>query len=268
MRKVFFGMVALVASTTFAPLAIAADMTAPYSKAPALVAPEPTWTGWYVGVNGGYMGSNVNAGVNLTGTDTGIGGLGSALKQGAIPGNFNGEYDGYLLGGTVGYNWQVNPFVVVGLEAFFDGGKATGGFDTAIAPPTFAPTQTVGRREIDNLGTLRGRFGLTIVGPLFFYATGGLAVAEHKLGIGASGPYAPPLNAFNLTSSTAVGWTVGGGMEYMWGPHWSFKAEWLWVDLGSISSTIPYTYGANASSLTASTRDHMDVLLVGVNYRF
>ena len=54
----------------------------------------------------------------------------------------------------------------------------------------------------------------------------------------------------------------------MFAPHWSLKAEYLYVDLGSISSTINYAYGANTSSLTATVRDTMNIVRGGINYHF
>jgi outer membrane immunogenic protein len=34
-----------------------------------------------------------------------------------------------------------------------------------------------------------------------------------------------------------VGWTAGGGAEWMCGQNWSVKAEVLYVDLGSYTTT-------------------------------
>ncbi len=269
MKKILFGTVALVASAAFGPLAIAADMPAPiYTKAP--VAPEPTWTGWYVGVNGGAD-TSMSGQVNTRGTDTGAGGLGSALAAGAIPapGAFFVDNNGYLIGGTLGYNWQINTFWVAGVEGDFDGGSRKSSNLLILVPGTFAPTTTFANREIESLGTVRGRLGFTIVGPMLFYGTGGLAVAQRSFGIGAIGPsYGPPLNAFSQTTNTATGWTVGAGVEFMWGPHWSFKGEWLYVDLGNISSSIAYAYPGNNSTLTATIQDHENIIRAGINYRF
>jgi outer membrane immunogenic protein len=33
-------------------------------------------------------------------------------------------------------------------------------------------------------------------------------------------------------TDTRVGWTAGGGWEWMFAPRWSFKAEYLYYDLG------------------------------------
>lgn len=261
MNKINSGVVAILASAMLGSAAIAADMPAPLTKAPP---PLPTWTGWYIGINGAGF-SSVSNNIGIAGTDTGTAGLGAALAAGAIPAPINLQYNGWLLGGTIGYNWQLNPLWVVGLEGDFDGGKAKSTFAT-----TGTPITTSAVRELDDLGLVRARLGMTVLAPLVTYVTGGLAFGERKLGIGAVDPAValPPLSAFNEVSNLGVGWTVGGGLEYMFGPHWSFKGEFVYVDLGRTSSTISYSYPGNTSSLTATVRDHEEIVLAGVNYRF
>jgi len=98
-------------------------------------APPPVylgWTGLYVGVNGGWYGSTDNTITNI-GTDTSIAGLGSALRLGLIPGAVSLSHNGFIGGGQIGYNWQVNPAWVVGIEADFDG--VTGGKSSVASSP-------------------------------------------------------------------------------------------------------------------------------------
>jgi outer membrane immunogenic protein len=107
---------------------------------------------------------------------------------------------------------------------------------------------------IDWLGTLRGRVGYLITPTLLAYATGGLAYggvhgsATHSAIIqgvvtGLQGPLAgfngtlglPTVPGAGQFSNTQVGWTVGGGVEWMFMPSWSLKAEALYYDLGSVA---------------------------------
>ena len=44
------------------------------------------------------------------------------------------------------------------------------------------------------------------------------------------------MNAFGF-SNTPTGWTAGGGVEWMFAPHWSAKVEYLYVDLSSNGAT-------------------------------
>src|SRR5260370_40139981 len=82
----FAGLVALASA------AAAADLSPryqqPYAKAP-VYAPGFSWAGFYLGINGG-------------------GGWGRAEWTGVDKVNISGA----LIGGTVGYNWQVNQFGV------------------------------------------------------------------------------------------------------------------------------------------------------------
>lgn len=252
MKKSGPAVVAIVIAAMFGSPAIAADM-------PALKAPPPSpvayWNGWYIGINGAGF-SSVTNNIGLSGT----GALGAFLAAGLMPTPINLQYSGWLLGGTLGYNWQLTSLFALGLEADIDGGKAKSSFATAGIPIT---TNAV--RELDDLGFFRARFGMTILPPLFTYVTGGLAIGERKLGIGAVDPaLAPALSTFNEASNFGAGWTAGFGLEYMFGPHWSFKGEFIYVDLGKVSSTISYA----GSSLTASVNDHEEIVLAGINYRF
>jgi outer membrane immunogenic protein len=265
MNRDVFCILAVISPIVLGPAsAVAADMPTPF-KAPVI--PEiAVWNGWYVGINGGAINTRDSV-VRFTGTDTGGGGLGAALAAGAIPNSFGFDYNGYLLGGTVGYNWQIHPLWVVGIEGDLDGGKAKQGVN--IPSISGAPiVNTIITREIDDLATIRARLGLTIVGPLMFYATGGAAFAEHKLGIGATGALATPINTSSQTSGFVTGWTTGFGVEFMWGQHLSFKGEYLYVDFGNINSAITYTYPGNTSSLSGVVKDRDNVVRVGVNYRF
>jgi outer membrane immunogenic protein len=106
---------------------------------------------------------------------------------------------------------------------------------------------------IDWLGTVRARVGYLITPTLLAYATGGLAYggvngsAVHSVIMqgtvsGLQGVFAPfngPLGLPTVPgagqfSNTQVGWTVGGGFEWMFMPNWSLKAEALYYDLGNV----------------------------------
>jgi outer membrane immunogenic protein len=272
-RLLSFAVAAL--SLGYGTTAFAADAPARapapiYVKAP--IKPVQTWAGFYLGGNAGWVGS-ANNNINLTGTDTGSAGLGSMLAAGVIPGTINLGDNGFLGGGQLGYNWQFGSWVL-GLEGDLDWASAKSSIsvpDVAFLPPIgiHTPLTTDASRELDWLGTVRGRIGYTPIAPLLIYGTGGLAVGEHKLGIGVSDPTAtPPANLFNQTSDTSVGWTAGAGFEWMFASHWSAKAEYLYVDLGNISSTVNYAYGANTSSLTGTLHETDNIVRGGINYHF
>jgi outer membrane immunogenic protein len=80
-------------------------------------------------------------------------------------------------------------------------------------------------------------------------------------------------------SNTQVGWTAGGGLEWMFMPNWSAKAEYLYYDLGNISATSVSTISPLVTSDTLSTaqlfrsstisgRINGNLIRAGVNYHF
>jgi outer membrane immunogenic protein len=266
----------LLTTVAFGALAVpamAADMApAPMMyKAPVPVPVACAWCGLYIGVNLGWAGSSSDNLTN-TGTDSGLGGLGNALNNGRIPATVGMNNNGFIGGGQIGYNWQIAPAWVAGLEADFDGlGKssntATFAFPGSAASVPFTSTFTSG---LDTLGTVRGRIGYLWTPALLAYATGGLAYGETKLGSTWSCPTCAPVGALALTSTGySTGWTVGAGLEWQFLPRWSVKAEYLYVDLGSRSETITYAYpAANNSSLTSTIHEKDNIVRAGLNYRF
>ena len=113
MRKVL-GLVG--ATVLFAGPALAADLPL---KAPAMPLVVSSWTGWYVGLNAGYHwgGECVNTVTrnifSVGGLNGNIGGAVATQGTGAVcPAD-----KGFIGGGQLGYNWQINPSIVAGLEA-------------------------------------------------------------------------------------------------------------------------------------------------------
>jgi outer membrane immunogenic protein len=141
---------------------------------------------------------------------------------------------GFLGGGQIGYNWQVNPAWVVGLEADFQGsnlgGSATVGGRFPLFGGGFAPNPATftANDKLDWFGTVRGRVGLSI-GRQLFYTTAGLAYGQAAL----STNFATPFFTFPASATvTKTGWIAGIGTEGAFIGNWSAKAELLYYDLG------------------------------------
>jgi outer membrane immunogenic protein len=246
---------------------LAADMAV---KAP----PQPAacvWCGWYAGFNAGWVGFSGST-INNTGTDTGPGGLGSALAVGFIPSSVGVGPEGFLGGVQVGFNWQ-NGNWVYGLEADFDGSSARKTASFAVNIPPFAPITSQFGLGVDWFSTVRGRLGVTIAPSLLAYVTGGVAIADLQLSnTFICATCGPPSNTESTTANSnktvSVGGTVGGGMEWMIAPHVSLKAEYLFADLGTTRSAIFYTYIGGSSSLTSSVHNKLNIGRAGLNWHF
>jgi outer membrane immunogenic protein len=245
-------------------VAVVIGLTSVASAAPL---PVYSWAGWYIGGNTGWVGSERN--ITNTGTDTGTNGLGTALRQGNIPASVDLSNNGFIGGGQIGYNWQAGNWVY-GFEADFDGASAESS-TTVTQPPNIAHGGgATFNRELDWLATIRGRIGITATPSFLLFATGGLAVGQTKIGNFVFCPMCPqPVDTINQNTNTSAGWTVGAGAEWMFAPRWSLKAEYLYVDLGSHSSTITAAYaGPNTSTLTSTFRDSENIVRGGINYHF
>lgn len=202
------------------------------------------WTGVYLGGNLGY-----GVGRNAT-TQAFAGVLTDRLTIGP---------DGVLGGGQIGYNWQSGA-AVIGLEGDIQG---TDQRDTIcrLCQPTAGFLYQNFTQEVSWFATVRGRLGYAS-GPALFYVTGGAAFGEIKTTVNQQ---SPPLNATSQFTNRKAGWTLGGGVEAALLGNWSVKAEYLYLDLGSISQTV-IAPGFTASTLVSDVRDH--VARVGLNYRF
>jgi outer membrane immunogenic protein len=253
----------LIAGSALASLcatsAFAADLPV---KAPPMVAAVYSWTGFYVGVNGGYSWGRSNATVDPTVV---------------FATNIRHDVDGGLGGGQIGYNWQVNPKWLLGVEADIQGtGERGSSVDTlpSIRLPGIGITGTAtSNTSFPWFATFRGRVGWLPDPSLLLYATGGAAVGEVKFNtqttltaqlFDGNTPRGAPILAVGPTvfdSNTRVGWTVGGGIEKKFDPHWSAKLEYLYIDLGSATY-----FGGTADETRVSFHDH--VFRAGINYEF
>lgn len=287
MKRILIGSAAII--SLFATSAFAADMARPYTKAPVVVDPGYNWTGFYVGLNGGYSWGRANT------TISGVSPLAPLFPVGAFA-PFSRDVNGGIAGGQAGYNWQVDRKWVLGLEGDiqWSGERSSSSlslvgpryFSNAIgipvgpAGPDFNSiiTQTLNvSHELSWFATFRGRVGWLADPQTLLYATGGLAVGEFRysgqtttsiqvFGPGGAGlvPQGAPLvfaGAAASSSDTRVGWTVGAGIERKFTPNWSLKAEYLYMDFGS------RTFFSGTLN-EARVSFHDQVARVGINYQF
>ena len=115
-----------------------------------------------------------------------------------------------------------------------------------------APCEGLIRRRLVG-ALLRGRLGFLITPTLLVYGTGGFAYGGLN-GNGITGNY----------SNTRTGWTAGGGVEWMFMPNWSAKAEYLYTDLSSTNQT----YWGTGYQVGYHHHPQFNTVRAGVNYHF
>ncbi len=148
--------------------------------------------------------------------------------------------NGVIGGGQAGYNYWQSGNWVVGLEADIQGSGERGSA-TFVCPNCSSSTVTTSVTEKLNwFGTVRPRLGWTVTPTTMIYATGGLAYGElNDSGVISN---ATTATSFNI-SKTSAGWTAGGGIEGQLIGNWTWKIEYLFMELqepsGMVETSIP-----------------------------
>lgn len=194
------------------------------NKAPmGMMMPSDKWNGVYVGVHGGYAFSNWLPPAQGTG-----------LSQIELNGGFGGI--------QAGYNIQLSPHWLIGVEQDVSFGKVSG---TASQP--FPGPVVSGKTEA--FGTVRARFGY-ILGDALLYETTGIAWAYNTGGLNFITPaQQAAAGADALTySEKHLQWgvAVGGGIEWFVMPSLSVKGEFQYIYL-----TKEQFFGGTTESATA-----------------
>jgi outer membrane immunogenic protein len=222
-------LLATVSTLALVGTASAADLPRVITKAPT-AAIAPTWTGPYIGLNGGVAWHRAR----LTYTQ-----LAPFFTD-----QFSLTEVGATAGAQAGYNWQWQNFVA-GIEADLNWIDGAGG---RIFPGANFST------SLNRLATIRGRAGITL-SPTLVYVTGGFARGKVE-NTSIVGP-----RTF-VDRDTRSGWTAGGGIEHMFASNWTAKAEVLYVDLGD-SRTI-----FNGGGYSSRFRNTAIIGRIGLNLRW
>jgi outer membrane immunogenic protein len=285
--------------------AMAADLARPVYRAPVAVAvPVYTWTGWYAGLNAGWVDATGQVNTNAApvsfpfGDPNTICGTPPCPPQratqtlaAAATSQLNNKRSGFIGGGQFGYNYQFGAFVA-GVETDIQGSSLRGDTSTANSVLTDTTlgtnrglwlTDTTVSRRLDYFGTLRARIGVTATPAFLLYATGGLAYggvrSDTSLTVASNVFGVPTAVTSGSFSENRAGWTVGGGLEWMFLRNWSAKLEYLYYDLGSATyATGGYSLdvlptalpGGGIAAIATNTSVHFrgDIVRVGLNYKF
>jgi outer membrane immunogenic protein len=245
LRKTLLSLATVSIALGTIQVASAADLPArPVYKEP-LYTPAWSWTGVYIGINGGFGGDKVRY----------------PFSAPTIPvtGEASVTSSGFFAGGQIGYNYQWANNWVVGLEADIQWSNIESELAASAATPGGALSLNAGT-ELKWYGTVRGRFGYAW-DRLFLYGTGGFAYGSTTTTLNASG-FGGDV-AFSH-DNTKVGWTAGGGLEYAITRNVSFKTEYLYLDLG----TDNVTSSAFGFPITIDEHTTAHTIKAGLNWKF
>ena len=230
MKKFLLSASAIVAVAAASTSAFAADLPArTYTKAPAYTAPAVVynWTGFYIG---GHVGGAFGDSNSLT-SDSG-------RFMGGVQGGFDYQFaTNWVLGIEANYSWMGsnNPGFL-----YSNGTTLTG--------------------NNSELGSVTGRLGYTW-GPTMLYAKGGYAWrGNNDLVVTTPVLGATPVG---VDGNSKSGYTVGGGLEYMFTPSWSGKIEYQYYNFGNTTLTST----AFPAGVTSFNNDE-HTIKAGLNYRF
>jgi outer membrane immunogenic protein len=279
MKKLAIG---ILAATALSGSAMAADMPL---KARPLPVEVFSWTGCYVGLNGGWKGGRFRESVD---TPAGI-----AVIPGLTPTAFAADHidlgrlnvDSGAIGGQVGCRWQTASQWVFGVEGDFDWTDLHGTVTQRTAGTggsVFVPGDFFGNRARWE-SSVRG-----IVGRSFdkwlIYATGGLAITDVRMDsnfiatVSAQVPF--PASA-GSDSRTLYGFTIGAGAAYALSRNWDIGAEYRYSQysgqnfgLGSVAAVCGFVPGkaVTVGCFNTTATGHKDLttneILFKLNYRF
>jgi outer membrane immunogenic protein len=246
MKKIAVAVAAV--SILFTGAASAADLAArPYTKAPPPpVAAVYDWTGFYIGVNGGW-GSSRKCWDIVTPAGAFFGAEGCHDATGGV------------VGGQVGYRWQMSNWVF-GLEAQGDWSDLRG--QRVSQQFILVPNDAYSRTRINAFGLFTGQVGYAWNNALL-YVKGGAAVTDDRY----DHVVVLTNTVFDTARETRWGGVVGVGVEYGFSPNWSAAVEYdhLFMQDRTLNFTQPNT---GLLSTIDRVRQDVDLVTVRVNYRF
>jgi outer membrane immunogenic protein len=254
--------------------ALAADMAAPVYKAPPPVAPAWSWTGFYIGLNGGGVWGKDH--LTSSPADAGTAAFWAPCSvAGACPFDYGNGSTGTSgeFGAQAGYNWQISNFLIgVETDVQWTDTKSNSAVALANVGTGFVPFNGQATSKLDWFGTTRGRLGVLAAPTWLLYGTGGVAYGTVKRTWTQNFPISGQLVA-GANTQDAVGWTAGAGTEWMFAQNWTVGLEYLYIKFestnfaatgfGSIGCT-----AANCNFNVHSSGFQANVARLKVNYKF
>lgn len=250
--------------------ASAADMAVKALPPPVVV---DSWTGFYIGINGGgiWGRDNLTAVPNDPGTTAF---WAACFAAGACPRNYghNTNASGEV-GGQIGYDWQFHT-AVVGIESDIQWTdvKSTSSVALPNTGTGFVPFTGTASSKLEWFGTTRGRLGFLATPSFLLYGTAGVAYGS-VASSWTSTFVATGQNVVGSNTDTRVGWVAGAGAEWKWQHNWIVGVEYLHMELNSMSfgatgagsagcTTLNCNFSVNASGFKS------DMVRARISYQF
>ncbi len=226
-------LIAVASVAGLSQAALAADLSMPQPSHQAMApmapaAPAFSWTGCYVGAEGGYAWGHTGYDLNIPPT-----------PNSGYPFDVNGG----VAGGYVGCNYQVSH-LVFGIEG--DGAW------TGLSGNDAGKGGVIDQIDSNWQANIRGRFGVAFNQTLV-YAAGGASWLDVT--------YSWPSYNSETVGQTLSGWTVGGGVEHAFTPQWLGRIEYRHSEYGSAS--FPFTTATQRTLRTTTT----DTVLAGIAFK-
>jgi outer membrane immunogenic protein len=285
----------LVASASFLVLSSASVLAADLPmKAPPVVAPIYTWTGFYIGVNGG------GGGMNDSNSNTSVAGSSQQADQAStqfgvgpssVGGNNAFHGTGAIAGGQLGYNYQMGNWVFgVEGEGYWSGMKGTldasqntfsGAGGNVLAFTNSVHNQTENRYDF----TIAGRMGIAFDRTLV-YGKAGWAWGQFDALSNSTVLDFPPIEtARTITTQSTWGGMLNGplfglGIEYLITNNWTVKLEYNYIMFGTRSFATTTCHSDTLATPTTSCTGNgqssgnsplgadKSLFKFGVNYKF
>jgi outer membrane immunogenic protein len=179
---------------------------------------------------------------------------------------------GFVVGGQIGYNYQLASRFVLGFETDAQWSDVGQSQHETTATATIIPFASARTTDLviglDWFGTSRLRLGYAI-DRFLPYVTGGVAYGQVSGGGFQNVLGAGPGVFSSSASRTQAGWAAGAGVESALTERLSLKAEYLYVDIGGVSGPVaalqPPPLPASGSFKTGSFGMH--VVRAGLNWK-
>ena len=224
--------------------------------------PYRSWTGCYLGGNGGGIWSHTDTTWVSEIAGPAPGPLSPVQSRGSITSS------GWAVGGQMGCDYQFNTNWIIGIRGMWDGSSATGSRDIPLPNlGNFSSGQT-DHTDLRSFETVTGRLGFLVNPVVMLYGVGGVAWVQNRFAVTQAQGVGGVIGEISASSNTRTGYDVGTGLSWMVGPNWELWAEYDHMGFGTktISMRGEGTFAGFVEGFDQTL--NVDKVLVGINWRF